>query len=45
MENGNEKKLGALAAVLVVAMAVLWGLALLLAPAAIIKWCLLFLLG
>lgn len=45
MEKKEESTFGTLAAVALVAFLLLWGAALVLAPAAIIKWCLLFLLG
>lgn len=45
MEKKEESTLGTLAAIVLVAFLLLWGVAMVLAPAAIIKWCLLFLLG
>lgn len=43
--NDNEKKTGTLAAAFLVAAVVLWAVACVLAPLAIIKWCWLFLMG
>jgi hypothetical protein len=43
--DDNGKTTGMLAAALFVVALVLWGIAGVLAPAAIIKWCWLFLMG